>query len=329
MNYERSNNICLVFLTLTVAAAVLIYMRPMLIPLTFSIFVYSVLSISVRKIETMTQIPKSLATLAALGITLLGFTVLEAIIANSVQSFIVAIPKYSESIDQSILFFENLASDLDIPLELEVIRNYLTEPLLKAAPKVTNNLLGFFGNLFLVFIFTIFMMTGESRSQSSNPLVREVLAKISSYIAAKSFLSLATGLGVWVVFLIFGIELSFVFALLTVLLNFIPTLGSIIAIVLSLPIIFLQYQLQWPFFVILGVTSIIQFTIGNVIEPKVMGDSMDLHPIVVLICLIFWGMAWGVAGMFLAVPITAILKIVFSRIEATKALSELLAGRIP
>ena len=160
-------------------------------------------------------------------------------------------------------------------------------------------------------------------------MVNEILSKVSAYVSGKFFLSLATGFLVWLVLVLFDVELAFIFALLTVLLNFIPTIGSMLAIALPVPILLLQFQLSWSFFVVLAITGLIQFVIGNVIEPKMMGDSMDLHPITVLICLMFWGLIWGVAGMFLAVPITAILKIAFSRIEATRPFSEILAGRLP
>ena len=77
----------------------------------------------------------------------------------------------------------------------------------------------------------------------------------------------------------------------------------------------------------IAVTSSIQVISGNVIEPQLMGDSSDLHPVVILLGLMFWGMMWGITGMFLATPIVAGIKIVLSRFEATRAISEIMAGR--
>lgn len=138
-----------------------------------------------------------------------------------------------------------------------------------------------------------------------------------------------TGILVGILFLIFGVDLTFMFVVLTILLNFIPSIGSVIATLLPLPVIMLQFGFTAPFYVILIGSGFIQFTIGNVVEPKFMGDSMDLHPVVVLMFLIFWGLVWGIPGMFLAVPITAVLKIVLSRIETTRPFAELLGGRLP
>jgi AI-2 transport protein TqsA len=72
----------------------------------------------------------------------------------------------------------------------------------------------------------------------------------------------------------------------------------------------------------------IQFTIGSVLEPKVMGDTLGLHPVVVLMSLIFWGILWGFAGMLLAIPMTASAKIILGRIEVTQPLVGILEGRL-
>ncbi|TWU32213.1 AI-2E family transporter [Novipirellula artificiosorum] len=73
----------------------------------------------------------------------------------------------------------------------------------------------------------------------------------------------------------------------------------------------------------------IQAISGNIIEPQIMGDSSDLHPVTILVALMFWGMMWGIIGMFLATPVTAALKILLQRIESTKPIADLMAGRFP
>ncbi len=328
--YARTNNICLVFIALCMAIGALVYMRPVLIPLIFSVFTYSVLTPIVAWLKRKTKMPKGLAVIVSLAIfaVLLALTV--SVLSASVQDFIDGAPKYKQSLTQSMDYIEGQLLAFNINLELESVKNIIRSTSFQsAAQKVGSQLLSFLGNLFLVFIFTIFMMSGESRSQKKGPLLKEILAKVSSYISAKFFLSMATGFCVWVVLLFYGVELASIFALLAVLFNFIPTIGSILAWILPLPIVFLQYQFSVDFFVILALTGAPQIIIGNIIEPKVMGDSMDLHPVTVLVCLVFWGMVWGVAGMFLAVPVTAILKIIFSKVEATRDFSEILAGRLP
>lgn len=326
--YARTNNICLVFLTLFAGTFALIYMKPMLIPLIFAIFFYAALTPLVQFIRLKFKAPKGVAILFALLTFSLLLGLVVVVVISSVENFVVGLPKYHESLKATLALLQNQLSRYSIEMDSARLQK-LFRPMLAHAQSFTGLLLNFLGNLFLVFIFTIFMMAGDSQTQEKSPLLKEILKKISSYINSKFFLSIVTGFLVWLVLLSFSIELAFLFALLTVLLNFIPTIGSIVAVALPLPIVFLQYQFTWPFFAILALTGVIQFAVGNIIEPMLMGDTMDLHPITILGCLVFWGMVWGVSGMFLAVPITAIIKIVFARIEATQVLAEILAGRLP
>ena len=121
-----------------------------------------------------------------------------------------------------------------------------------------------------------------------------------------------------------------IFGLFAFLLNFIPTLGSIIATLLPLPIVVLNPDVS-PLTGVLAIAlpATVQLVIGNILEPRIMGKSLQLHPIAILMALIVWGMVWGIPGMFLAVPITAVLKIALSRITTTQPIAELLAGRFP
>lgn len=119
------------------------------------------------------------------------------------------------------------------------------------------------------------------------------------------------------------------FGLLTFLLNFIPTIGSIIATLLPLPIVLLQFDSPVKWLAVLLIPAAIQGVVGNFIEPKLFSDSLDLHPASILLALTFWGIIWGPVGMFLAVPILVVMKIAMARIPATRPFAELLAGRLP
>lgn len=79
---------------------------------------------------------------------------------------------------------------------------------------------------------------------------------------------------------------------------------------------------------VISLSSAVQIISGNVVEPKMLGDSVDIHPIVVLLTLMFWGMIWGIVGMFLATPITAAMKILFAKFESTRPLAALMEGRM-
>ena len=118
-------------------------------------------------------------------------------------------------------------------------------------------------------------------------------------------------------------------AVLTFVLNFIPNIGPFIATVSPLPVLFLQYGGDWRLVVVLVLLTAVHFVVGNILETRWMGKSMDLNPIVVLVCLIFWALVWGIMGALLAVPLTAAIKMIFELNDNTRPLARLLAGRHP
>ena len=120
--------------------------------------------------------------------------------------------------------------------------------------------------------------------------------------------------------------MSFMFATVTFLFNFIPTIGSIIAVALPLPIMLLQFGFGGVFIACLALLAATQVIIGNILEPKFMGESTGLHPVTILLSLTFWGLLWGITGMFLSVPITASLRIIFSKFEMTAVIADAFAG---
>ena len=178
-------------------------------------------------------------------------------------------------------------------------------------------------------IFLFFLLLGSSQATLPENTWQEIDTKIREYILTKSLISFFTGLAFGFVLWLFGIPLAAVFALLAFLFNFIPNIGPILACLLPLPLILLDPEIAWwEMTLVITLSSAVQIISGNVIEPRMMGDSFDVHPIAILLALMFWSLIWGMIGMFLAVPMTAIMKILFAKFEMTRPLADLLAGRI-
>ena len=156
-----------------------------------------------------------------------------------------------------------------------------------------------------------------------------MLSTVSVYLSVKLLASLITGVLVTTVLFVFQVKLALVFGLLAFLLNFIPSVGSITAVLLPIPVLFLQFGIGPNFWVILGLLGTIEFIIGNLVEPRFLGEDMDLHPAAVVGSLIFWTLVWGAPGAFLSVPLTGSIKIVLSKIKHTRVAAEFLAGRLP
>jgi AI-2 transport protein TqsA len=209
----------------------------------------------------------------------------------------------------------------------------LTLAIQKQIPKIATNsfgtVLSFFSSTIFVCIFILFLLIGYKPQNQPKGIYADIIHKIRRYITTKTVVSIITGLLVWLTLSAFGLQLAPVFGVMAFLLNFIPSIGSIIATLLPLPIAFAQFQNPWLITFVILIPGAIQITIGNIIEPKLMGKELSLHPAAILLALSFWGLFWGIIGMFLAVPITAIIRIILMQFESLKPIGNLLAGKLP
>jgi AI-2 transport protein TqsA len=183
------------------------------------------------------------------------------------------------------------------------------------------------GTLF-VFFFVIFLLAGRNPYAEHSQMYTDVVRQIRRYLATKVIISAVVGVLVWASLAILGMELAGVFGILAFLLNFIPVIGPIIVTVLPIPLAVAQFQSSWPVILVVVIPGAIHNIIGNIIEPKLMGEGLDLHPVTILLALSFWGMLWGIVGTFLAVPITAALRIVLMQFDTSRPIGNLLAGEV-
>ena len=330
--YQRMNLICLTIIAAGVITAGLIYTRALMIPLVIAIFAYTILGQGAALLHKRFNFPSWLALTLTILFFILCFTGIIYFTVNSVGNFIKEAEMYRENLLGSVSDLLTKLSQRGIELDRASIMAYLKDlPLFAWFKNFGRQLFSLFSNSTLIILFIIFLLLGEKKALKTpaNKTVQEMLSNVSKYLSVKVTTSLATALIVWFILVLFKVKMAFLFGLLTFLLNFIPSVGSIIAVLLPAPVLFLQYGAGTNFFVVLGLMTATQFTIGNLIEPRMMGDGMDLHPVVVIASLIFWSLVWGVPGAFLSVPITASIKIVLSKINHTRPAAELLAGRLP
>ena len=155
------------------------------------------------------------------------------------------------------------------------------------------------------------MIKGE-REKRIEKTFKDITEQIQRYIATKFLISLMTGVIVGIILWIFNVDFMIVWAVMAFFLNFIPNIGSIIAIVLPTVMTLIQYESIGYTVLVGGIIVLVQNLIGNIIEPKIMGDKLGINPLVILLSLLVWGYIWGIAGMFLSVPLTAVVKIIIS-----------------
>lgn len=160
-------------------------------------------------------------------------------------------------------------------------------------------------------------------------LVADITEQIRIFLVMKTIISLLTGLAVGLVLWLFGVPLAILFGFLAFLLNYIPNFGPLVSCALPVPFLVLNSNISPAAAILcLILISAIQFISGNVIETRVMGKSFDVSPVVLLLALMFFGLIWGIVGMFLATPIISILKIVLQQSPSGRPFAELMAGRL-
>ncbi len=326
---DRTIRACLLIIATIAVTVALIYTRDILVPFVIALFWYALLTPIILWLQTRWKLPRSLSLILTALFFLAISALLFFLVSSSLQKFLQSANTYRDQMLVAIEWSSDKAVEWGLPIDRSLLNEGLKKlPVLQWVQTLTTELVRLAGSTTLVIIFVLFLLTGEPSSKSADSFVNQIISKVSRFVATKSLISLITGILVGVILVIGRIELVFMFAALTVLLNFIPNVGSLLATLLPLPIILLQYGISWQMFVIIGLLGTTQFLLGNILEPKIMGESLDLHPVTILLFLMFWGLVWGIAGMFLAVPITAVLKIILNRIKSARPLAELMAGRL-
>ena len=312
-----------------VAIGVILWiMRPVLVPLVLAILLSYLLMPLVDSLQVHLKIPRVLAVTGALVLSALALTGLALVISSSVKGLAAKAPEYQAKLVQVGQKALAIADGWGIPVDEDVVRQRLSDlPVADMMVGAVNSLMSSFSTFFLILIFVIYLLSGRKPHHHRTGILKEVEAKIRDYLSVKVFISFLTGVLTAVALFTLGLDLAIVFGVLAFLLNFIPSVGSVISMLLPLPIAMMQFDSGTKILLVLLIPGSVQMVLGNVIEPKMMGQSLNLHPITVLLSLIFWGMLWGMAGMVLAAPITAVLAIIMERLDQTRPIAHLMAGK--
>jgi predicted PurR-regulated permease PerM len=160
--------------------------------------------------------------------------------------------------------------------------------------------------------------------------LEDIALQVRTYVWLKTLTSVVTGLLSWCVLALVGVDFAVFWSIMLTVLNFIPYVGSVVGVVLPSVLALLQFGTIEAFLAVLGGLTVVQLIVGNGIEPRALGNSLNLSPLVILLSLAVWGSIWGVTGMVLCVPLMVILMIILAHIPRTRRIAILLSqeGRI-
>jgi len=331
---EHVRTTCLLVLTILASGAVLYWLRPVVVPFLVALALFYLLSPVSQWLVRRAKVPD---WLGVVGAGLIGM----GVVAGASLMVWACLAEVTRDAD---VYAERLAEFSESPTFARFVgwmgveRDPLTGRFVLITPDQTGRLVRsavgwlqfLLADFFLVLVFLLFMLMGGSSGQVRAPgLPDEAAVRVRMYLVEMFVFSLVTGLLVGGILAVLGVRFWLSFGVLAFILNFIPTLGPILATLLPVPVILFDPELGMTTRVVAFVLpGLVQVVIGNIIQPRFQSRSQGVHPVTTMLTLIIFGMLWGPVGAVLAVPIAAVLKIAFERIPGGRPFANLLAGKL-
>jgi predicted PurR-regulated permease PerM len=280
-------------------------------------------------------VPKVLALIFIIIAFLAVLFLIGVLIGTSVNDFTSNLPFYQEKLtNQTQALISWLVEKNYVKPDFQLTKVINPGAVLNVVANALNQISGIFADGFLI-LFTVIFMSLEintlprklkkvfNNPEKSLSQVNEIYQNINRYIGIKTLTSLGTGVLVYIFLLIVGVDYPLLWGVLAFVLNYIPTIGSIIAVIPPLLLSLVQLGFIEALVVLAGYITI-NTIIGNILEPKFMGMGLGLSTLVVFLSLVFWGWVLGPIGMILSVPLTITIKIALDSSEETRWLAVLL-----
>ena len=308
----------------------------MLLPFALALFL-AVMSMPIMFWLQLRRVPAPLAvllTMLVIGALLGGIILLGT---QSVAEFQTQLPGYQERL--RVLYaswVDGLSARFGLPLD-----QYLTLSLIDPGAAIglfgqtAARVVGFLGNTFMVLLVMAFILAEATvfpfkfrailgPQAGDGRRMTKVIREVQEYLGIKTVVSLATGLLIGLLARLLGLDFPVLLGLIGFVMNYIPTVGSILAAVPALVLSLLQFGSLGHFLAVSIAYGAINTVFGNIIEPNLMGRRLGLSTLVVILSLLFWAWLWGPVGALLAVPLTMVVKIMLENTEDLRWIAILL-----
>lgn len=299
-----------------------------ILPILFSVFLSIATLPAVRWLQSR-GVP-TLVAIPVVVVLVVGILVgVSGIIAGTVRSFTADVGQYEQPFNALVARGTHLAESLGIEIQDGDLIGLLTPgSIMDLVGSTVQAVVGLLGRVLVVAVTLTFILFEASELEQK---VRAAFGtdadpagpfadagdRVQRYLVIKTLISAITGLLAGLLCRVLGVDFWVMWGLIAFLLNYIPSIGSIVAAVP--PILLAVVQLGWDYALAVTVGYLsINVALGNFIEPRLMGQSLGLSPLVVFLSLIFWGWLWGPVGMLLCVPMTVMAKLVLDANEDTR-----------
>jgi predicted PurR-regulated permease PerM len=310
-----------------------------LVPFLLSIFIAKICTPFLFWLQRK-RIPNALAILS-IFIVILGIAwLLAAFVGTSLNGFSKSLPVYQERLTAKTLALVSWLRGLGLDVSYQVLIDYFDPR--KAMAMVAMTLTGLKAVLtktFLILLTVLFILLEASgfprklRAALSDPeksLARfsQVTESVNRYLAIKTLFSILTGVAIGILLSVIGVDYPLLWGLLAFLLNYVPTIGSLIAAIPAVLLAIVQLGTGPALLTLLGY-FVVNISLGSIIEPRFMGRGLGLSTLVVFLSLIFWGWVLGPVGMLLSIPLTMIVKVALESNPDTRWLAVILGSGPP
>lgn len=335
---KTGSSIWLNLASLVVIMAGLRAAETVVVPLLVAIFL-AVISFPLVDWLCARRIPLALAVTIVLLAAVLMLGGLGLVVSQSVQSFTANLPGYEAKLTAQVSTLRDWMGSSGFEGPFPAVSEIIdTSSIVKVTGALVAGLGLLLTNTILILLCYVFLLLeahslpqrlqrafGEGSSTITD--LSQMAAKMKHYLALKALMSIGTGVPVWLFLWAMGVDYPVLWGLLTFLLNFIPNLGSVIAAVPPSLLALVQFG-PVPALIVAGFFILVNTVVGNIIEPRVMGQGLGLSTFIVFVALVFWGWALGTVGMFLAVPLTIMVQLVLASSHETRRFAILLGGDI-
>jgi AI-2 transport protein TqsA len=304
-------------------------------PLAFAI-ILAVLFTPLVQYSKKIGIPAYITLTVTILLLLIILISLTSIVVSEANQISKHLPDYQIKITSLSQSFSSKLEFTGQTIKLEELinlqnMNKLITPVLQTTGRIMYEIMLII--IFLIFIVPFYNSLGtklgklytEKKKENITQTINKTKESVRKYLWTKTSISLGTALFSLLALHLFNSEFAVSLAIIIFLFNYIPNIGSIFAVVLVALIYFLETGWGYPFIALTIVLTTVQIVFGNILEPMLEGSVLKMSPLVIIVSLFFWHWLWGVGGMILAVPLTAIIKIILEQFKNTEKIAHFMS----
>ncbi|MDJ0995047.1 MAG: AI-2E family transporter [Dinoroseobacter sp.] len=320
--------------------------RSIILPILTSVIVVYVIvtaSEALRKLPGMNRLPQTVLRFAVLLVFTVIFAAMAVVVTSTVREIAAVAPIYEANLE-GLLDMVAAQFHLDAQEVISEARAVTVDQidLRRSVLTILGGFTSVGASVFLVMVYSAFMLAerggfpakiraalkNEARADQVSEIISDMNQKIGQYLTTKTLINVVLGIISFVILSAMQVDFALFWAIVIALFNYIPYVGSYVGVALPVILSLAQFASVPTTLILLALLTVAQVFVGNYLEPKLIGQQLNLSPLVVIVALVFWSSLWGISGAILAIPMTSVIAIVLSTFPETRFLAVMLAHQI-